>query len=79
MKKYKRNENGKIDLYLGRDMGRNMVKVGEFDSIQKLRSEGRRLLKTGAECANGLPAREFAYFTKDNTDRDFTTTYEWVI
>ena len=76
--KYKRNENGKIDLYLGRDMGRNMVKVGEFDSIRDLRAEGRRLLKANAECANSLPAREFAYLSKDKTDRDFTVTYEWV-
>lgn len=59
--KTKRNENGKIDLYLGRDMGSNMIKISEFNSLSELKKEGKKLLKEGANCANNLPAREFAY------------------
>ena len=61
----KANENGKINLYLCRDMGSNMLKVSEFDTLSELKKEGKRLLKEGAECANNLPAREFAYQGKD--------------
>jgi hypothetical protein len=63
--KAKKNETGKINLYLGRDMGSNMVKVGEFNSLTELKKEGKRLLKEGAECANNLSAREFAYIGID--------------
>jgi hypothetical protein len=59
--KTKKNENGKIDLYLGRDLGSNIIKVGEFDTLSELKKEAKRLLREGAVCANNLPAREFAY------------------
>ena len=58
-----KNENGKIDLYLGRDMGQNMVKVGEYNTLSELKKAGKNLLKEGATCANNLPAREYAYQT----------------
>jgi predicted hydrocarbon binding protein len=64
--KARRNENGKINLYLGREMGSNMIKVDEFDTLSELKKEGKRLLKEGAECANNFPAREYAYQTIDN-------------
>jgi len=67
--KTNKNENGKINLYLGRDMGSNMIKVGEFNTLSELKKEGKKLLKEGAECANNLPAREFAY---QNTDGNMT-------
>jgi hypothetical protein len=66
MKAHK-NSNGKIDLYLGRDLGSDMLHVAEFDNMKELRKGGNRLLKEGAECANGLPAREYAFYNaKEN-------------
>lgn len=62
MKTKNRNENGKITLWLGRDFGSNMKVAGEFDTLKELKKEGKRLLKEGTECANGLPSREYAYF-----------------
>jgi hypothetical protein len=64
--KANRNENGKIDLYLCRDFGSNVIRVDEFNNLLDLKKEGKRLLKEGAECANGLPAREYAYIKKNN-------------
>lgn len=63
--KAQRNENGKISLYLGRDMGRNIIKVSEHNTLTELRNTGKRLLKEGASCANNLPAREYAYISQD--------------
>ena len=71
--KAKRNENGKIELYLCRDMGNNFVKVSEHDTLNNLRKEGRRLLKAGAYCANNFPAREFWYERADGSG-----VFEWI-
>ena len=61
----KLNENGKINLYLGRDMGCNLVKVGEFDTLSELKREGKKLLKNRVKCGNNLPAREYAYISNN--------------
>ena len=63
--KAKKNETGKINLYLCRDMGSNIIKVCEFDTLAELIIKGNQLLREGAECGNNLPAREFAYQGKD--------------
>ena len=71
--KAKRNEAGKIDLYLCRDLGSNVLKVAECDTLSELRKEGKRLLKNKAECANNLPAREFGYQMNDGNMK-----FEWL-
>jgi len=58
----KRNESGKIALYLSNNF-RNHKKVDEFENLGALKKEGERLLKSGALCAGDLPAREYAYQT----------------
>jgi len=63
--KAKRNENDKIDLYLGRDMGSNMLKVDECSTLKELRKRGLKLLKEGATCAGNLPAREYSFVGAD--------------
>ena len=58
--KAKKNENGKIDLYLSNNYT-NVMKVGEFDSVSTLERVARELLSCGEKCAGGMTAREYSY------------------
>lgn len=70
----KLNENGKIDLFLSRDMGSNMIKAGEYSSIDELVEKGKELLEQGAKCANGFLAREYAYLS---AEKGSTYVFGW--
>lgn len=72
--KAKRNENGKIVMFLGRDLGSNMTEAGEYDTLAELREAGRRALINGATCAGGHYANEFAFRRADGT-----MSYEWPV
>jgi hypothetical protein len=50
-------------LYLSNNFT-NLLEAGEFNSMKELKREGKRLLKTGAKCAYGLPAREYCFVKK---------------
>lgn len=77
MNNVKRNENGKIDLYLCNDMGSHMRLMGEYDNLKDLREEGKRLLLAQEECADGFYAREFCYPVKQSGG-DTGLHFEWI-
>jgi|GEM_PF-5215001 len=66
----KRNESGKITLYLSNSYS-NHKEVGAYDTLAQLRKEGTKMLQSSALCANGLPAKEYAYETKTGMSYGF--------
>jgi hypothetical protein len=50
-------------LYLSNNFT-NLLEAGEFNSMKELKREGKQLLKNGAKCGYGLPAREYCFVKK---------------